>query len=236
MNGAVFQLEHFAIHDGPGIRTVVFLRGCPLRCLWCHTPESQLPGECTAAAREIIGEVAGDKPFFDESGGGMTVSGGEPLFQPEFTLELLRLATGLGIHCCVETSGCGDYAHLKSWLPYTGIFLYDYKVSDPALHRELTGADNRIIRENLEKLNRDRAEIILRCPLIPGVNDHPGHLREIARTAEHLEQVREIHLIPYHPMAAGKHEPLPGEFPSPGTVQTWRQTIAAQTGKPMIIP
>ncbi len=300
MSGMVFNIEKFAAHDGPGIRTVVFLKGCPLRCLWCHSPESQHPdreiqyrrelcvscgqcitpcdkhchqlvdgrhvfdrqncsgcGRCVAqcvigslslvgtemTALEVIDVVLQDKMFYDESGGGMTISGGEPLFQAEFTLELLKHAALQGISSCVETCGFGDYAGLKSWLPYMDYFLFDYKAADPILHKKLTGVDNHLILRNLKKLNADGAKIILRCPLIPGVNDSQEHLLSIARLADRLENVREIHLEPYNPLAAGSYECLGIEaplqltgFPSDGIVELWRKTISTATEKTVIRP
>ena len=300
MRGMVFNIENFATHDGPGIRTVVFLKGCPLRCIWCHSPESQQSfgeilfqqelcsscglcisacpndchqlvdgrhvfdrancsgcGECATqcitnalrmtgsemTVQEVMKEVLKDKMFYDESGGGMTVSGGEPLFQADFTLELLKEASLQGISSCVETCGFGDYACLESWLPYTEFFLFDYKVTDSRLHKELTGVDNRIILSNLEKLNMGGAKIILRCPLIPGVNDGQEHLQGIARIAERLENVVEINIEPYNPLATGSYESLGQKpplsldcFPENDTVENWRKIIGQFTCKPVKLP
>ena len=284
--GNLLKLEHCATHDGPGIRLVVFLKGCPLHCLWCHTPESQNPGpeffykhedcihcgtcgnifdrsnlidcrqyaeKCPAGALhpigirmkadEIIREAEKERIFLEESGGGITISGGEPLFQPDFTLDLLRLAADRGFHCCVETSGCGEYSSLHSWIPFIGIFLYDYKATDPALHRTLTGTDNALILENLNLLSREKTQIILRCPLIPGINDQVEHLRGIADLAERLDAIMEVHVIPYHPMAKEKYRELrrkmpecPDEFPSSDIINHWIATISAYTARPVLIP
>ena len=180
--------------------------------------------------------------LIDESGGGLTISGGEPLFQKEFSFSLLRLAAERGIRCCVETSGFGDPDALKSWIPYVEWFLFDCKETDPELHRKFTGVDNRLILNNLNLLDRQGGSIILRCPLIPGVNDRPDHLKGIARLAEQLDHVKEIHIEPYHPPAEHyrrlhrKIPSLPKEFPSTAVEETWRRQIAELTVKPVVIP
>lgn len=290
MTGLILDYEHFAVHDGPGIRLVVFLKGCPLRCRWCHTPESQRGdpellycrercldcGSCgglsrrlpltsfsaeelslarrcpvravvasgvPATAEEVVAEAAKERMFFSESGGGLTVSGGEPLFQAEFTLEIVRAAAARNIRCCIETCGYGRYEDLKKLLPYTDIFLYDCKASDPEQHRKFTGVDNTLILENLRKLNADGARIQLRCPLIPGVNDRKEHLLAIAALAEELEHVEAVHVEPFHPMARGKYqnlnrpyENLPKDFPTEAEIGYYVDTIARHTGKPVSVP
>ncbi len=290
MIGTILNIEHFAVHDGPGIRAVVFLKGCPLRCLWCHTPESQrrefellynheycldcgccqqlfrklpvsdlsgnelaLAGNCptralSIAGREItasgiIAEIEKDRMFFNESGGGLTISGGEPLFQAEFTLEIMRLAKQNGISCCIETCGYGNFKYLQQFSSYTDIFLYDIKASDGELHRQLTGVDNALILENLQKLNDLGANIILRCPLIPGVNDDEKHLLEIARLADKLNNVRAVHIEPYNPLARSKYRQLnrsdngiPEDFPAEETIRHYLETISNHTSKPVEIP
>ena len=290
ISGTVLDFEHFAIHDGPGIRIVVFLKGCPLRCIWCHTPESQhreqellfyedrcigcgccgnvfdkLPlaspsqeqldavSRCPVRAVSVAGkemtvdavaaELEKEIMFFNESVGGLTISGGEPLFQFEFTLELAKRAKELGTGCCIETCGYGKFEHLKQLMPYTDIFLYDYKATAPELHRKLTGVDNSLILENLRKLNASGAKIILRCPLVPGVNDQEEHLCAIAAIANELEHVEAIHIEPFHPMARGKYQALkrscpgiPEEFPSADTIEHWKAVISAHTGKQVLIP
>lgn len=288
MNGVILDYEHFATHDGPGIRLVVFLKGCPLRCKWCHTPESQrqetellyfrehclgcgscnsifrqrplispsreqfkqianCPVHAVSAAGKIVtaAEIAAvaekEKIFFDE-GGGLTISGGEPLFQAEFTLEIARLVNEKNISCCIETCGFGSYDKLKKLLPYTDIFLFDYKATDAGLHRELTGQDNKLILENLRKLDVDGARIILRCPLIGGMNDQLSHLHAIAELAEELPHIEAVHVEPYHPMARGKYlalglsfDGLPETFPDADTVNHYIRTISANTSKPVLL-
>ena len=290
MTGTILNIEHFAVHDGPGIRTVVFLKGCPLHCLWCHTPESQrrefellynpehcldcgscqqlyrkLPlvdpdaeqlssvGNCPTralsvagkemAAEQVIAEVENDRIFFQESSGGLTISGGEPLFQAEYTLEIMRLAAEKGISCCVETCGYGNFRYLQQFSNYTDIFLYDIKAADGELHRKLTGVDNALILENLQKLNGLGAKIILRCPLIPGVNDDEYHLLAIANLAERLTNVQAVHVEPYNPLAKSKYRQLnradggiPEDFPADETVRSYLETIASYTTKPVELP
>ena len=290
MNGLILDLEHFAIHDGPGIRLVVFLKGCPLRCVWCHTPESQAGnpemiyqqeyclncGNCKnlfkqlpcnnfscedlqkisncpsralavsgkiMSAADVIAEAVKERQFFEESGGGLTVSGGEVLFQSRFTAELLRLAKANNISCCIETCGFGNYRDLEEFLPMTEIFLYDCKASDPMEHKRLTGVDNTLILNNLRSLSAAGARIHLRCPLIPGINDSTDHLINIGAIAESLAGIEEVHVIPYHPMAKGKYKmlgresaALPSDFPKQSTIDFYVKTIADNTSKKVLIP
>jgi pyruvate formate lyase activating enzyme len=171
----------------------------------------------------------------------LTISGGEPLFQAEFTLEIARLVKEKNISCCIETCGFGSYDKLKKLLPYTDIFLFDYKVTDAGLHRKFTGQDNKLILENLRKLDADGARIILRCPLIGGMNDQLSHLHAIAQLAEELPHVEAVHVEPYHPMARGKYQALglsfdglPENFPDADTVEYYISTISANTSKPVL--
>lgn len=253
--GLVFDIQRFALHDGPGIRTTVFLKGCPLRCLWCHNPESQAfspelsfrselchhcfacvqvcPSgahrvqdgkhvvehrkcetagrcieECAYGALKIIGEtmtvdgvlaeVLKDKDYYLRSGGGLTLSGGEPMAQFEFTRELLRAAKEHGLHTCVDTCGVVQPEKIEEILPYVDLFLFDYKASDADEHLRFTGASNELILSNLALLYRRGAKITLRCPLIPGINDHPDHLREIARLAKAYPNLMRVEIMPFH--------------------------------------
>jgi pyruvate formate lyase activating enzyme len=265
VTGIVFDIKKFSIHDGPGIRTTVFFKGCPLRCTWCHNPESQslarermfrasrcircggclatcsqgaiswngrLPvtddakctlcgdcvGACFAEAREIVGqemsvaqvmaEVERDVAFYDQSGGGVTFSGGEPLTQPDFLLALLRACQEQEIHTVLDTCGYAAWETLDRVRGYVDLFLYDLKVMDDAKHRQFTGVSNERILGNLRALAERGHKIILRMPVIPGVNDDEESVRQIGRFAASLPQVRRVDLLPYHHTAADKYERL----------------------------
>jgi len=218
-SGTIFDTDNFAVHDGPGIRTVIYLKGCPLRCVWCHSPESQskepqtlhingaqvISGR-TVKASEIINEVIEYKAFFDSSGGGVTLSGGEILFQPEFAESLLAQFHARGVHTLVETSGMGNWENLRRIAEYTDIFYYDIKSLDNDKHIVYTGAENKIILENLKKLAEYMPDkIVLRVPLIPGYNDSAGEIADIYKLAQELH-ICDIHLLRYNISAPAKYE------------------------------
>ncbi len=293
VSGALFDIQRFSIHDGPGIRTTVFLKGCPLQCRWCHNPEgippepqlSCLPEKClgcghcaevcpqgahdmgpddhhidrsqclvcsrcaeacdaqalevigrTATAGETIDEVLRDLPFYETSGGGMTLSGGEPTYQPEFAEALLRHAKEEGLHCCVETSGYTAYKRLDTLRPHTGLFLYDLKETDEARHLEYTGVSVKPILDNLRRLHDTGAAILLRCPIIPGLNDRQDHFEAIATLAQQHSNLQGVELMPYHPLGQSKRERLgmpdpgrvPAKAPTRDTVSAWCETLRSQ--------
>ncbi len=217
----VFGIEKFATHDGPGIRTVVFLKGCALRCKWCHSPESwnfeaeRYPdGEVIGrdlSSDDVLAEVLKDKDFYDASGGGLTVSGGEPLARPAFLAELLRKAKAAGLHTAVETSGAATERALSPLLPLVDLWLWDVKELDEEKHFTYTKWRLAPILANLRRVNdaiaaepaRTRS-IVLRCPMIPGVNDGTQELEAIGRLADSLSAVTEVHIEPYIPYGIDK--------------------------------
>ncbi len=265
LSGLVFNIQRYSIHDGPGIRTTVFLKGCPLRCGWCHNVEGRDPapelmfrperctgcgacrqvcpraGEngapeepfldrarcvrcgacaevCVREARQMIGrwmtvqqtlgELEKDRIFYDDSGGGVTVSGGEPLFQAAFVRQLLDACRAAGIATAVDTCGYGAAEDLVDFAPLTDVFLYDLKSLDDAWHIRHTGVSNQPILRNLRALSVAHRRIWLRIPLIAGGNDCPNHLAAMAEFAASLAGVCQVNLLPHHSLGLGKRESL----------------------------
>jgi glycyl-radical enzyme activating protein len=297
LKGLVFDIQRFSIHDGPGIRTTVFLKGCPLSCLWCHNPESQDArpevfftaskcigclfcarmcergghrfeggkhifdrsgcircGECTKecysqalevagkemTVEEVVAEVKKDQAFYENSGGGMTLSGGEPLMQFEFTREILKAAKAAGLHTCMETCGYAATERVLVVAPLTDLFLYDVKETDPARHREHTGVPSDRILSNLAALSAAGARIVLRCAVVPGLNDRPDHFAAVAKLADELKGVQAVDVLPYHPLGTSKSQRLgrtsqlaDTKPPPEDTVREWLAAIQAGTSKPV---
>jgi pyruvate formate lyase activating enzyme len=218
--GCIFDLQHASVVDGPGLRSVVFFKGCPLRCLWCHNPEGIRPGrellsdhawcgrEVTAA--EVIREVAGELDYYQATGGGLTISGGEPLHQPEFAKAVLVEAKKAGLHTCLDTSGCVPRATLEQVIPSVDLVLFDYKATGDELHRKLTGESSAVILANLRFLCRLEVPVILRCPMIPSLNDTELHFAAIANLAREYQAIRQVDILPYHSWGRGKPKPLWG--------------------------
>lgn len=255
MRGLVFNIQKYSVQDGPGIRTTVFLKGCPLRCAWCHNPEGMsasaeiivLEGRCIgcreccracpqgtaiagtgpmparaedcrrcgacvvacpAGARRLVGRemsvgqvmdaVWQDRIFYEDSGGGVTFSGGEPLMQFDFLRAALAACRARGLHTAVDTCGFAPTEHLLAIAPLTDLFLYDVKILDEAKHREFTGAPNRLILENLRALGAMHEQIWVRVPVVPGINDAPADLEATARFAAGIPGVRQVNLLPFH--------------------------------------
>jgi len=246
----VFDIQRAALHDGPGIRTVVFLKGCFLRCEWCHNPESWDPepqttvqpdssGECHTFGREMKVEevmriVLRDRAYYDLSGGGLTLSGGEPTFQFEFCRALLAAAREAGIHTCLDTSGHNSREAFAELLPLVDLFLFDYKITNSQAHLRWTGAGNELILANLDFLYRSGAQIVLRCPILPGINDNQEHFKAIAALSKKYPRLRGIELLPYHDTGRYKFASLgmdasllPVSVPGEEEQSKYRQELAS---------
>ena len=280
LTGKLYDIQGFSVHDGPGIRTTVFLKGCPLRCPWCHSPESQefptelnwmeirckgvdacgrclfacpekaiTPGakkispkdnseitlvkidrtKCTSCFRcadacpqnalyrcgteytveQVMDRVKRDLPFYKRSGGGVTVSGGECLWQPEFTLALLKACKEAGIHTAVDTTGYCKWEIMEKILPYADLFLYDLKQMDPDKHRRVIGVENERILDNARRLSKAGAKLQVRIPTIPMFNDNESSYRDFGKFILELgDAVETVQLLPYHNLGAVKWERL----------------------------
>ncbi|HEY3396160.1 MAG TPA: glycyl-radical enzyme activating protein [Armatimonadota bacterium] len=288
MTGIVFDIKRFAIHDGPGIRTTVFLKGCPLHCFWCHNPESQEPdpvlvqyprncigcgvclqvcphgalssveehivvdrarcrncGTCAQtcyaqalvllgkelSVEEVLEEVLKDRAFYDNSGGGLTLSGGEPMFQPGFTRELLRQAKAEGLHTALDTSGYARWELYEAVLPYLDLVLFDLKHAQPSTHAVGTCVDNALILDNLRRLAASGMEILVRVPTIPGFNATPAQIRDLAQIVLDLPRPALMELLPYHRLGEGKHaalgQPTPDHTSTPPPAELMDELVEA---------
>ena len=274
--GTVFDIKKFSIHDGPGIRTTIFLKGCPLSCLWCHNPESQSPhpeihyfenrcilcedcaslcpnnaisfaddirtwdtdicqfcGKCAEACpteaiqlvgeeatlTEIMREIEKDVIYYDQSGGGVTFSGGEPLQQVDFLCDLLKKSKAHEIHTAVDTSGLAPWSSFEKILPYTDLFLYDLKIMDDEAHKKFTGVSNRVILQNLRQLASTQTKIRVRIPIIPRINDSEENINATIVFLANLAQIREVDLLPYHNIATDKYHRMAHDY-ALGNVKT----------------
>ena len=216
MKGHLHSIESMGTVDGPGIRTVVFLQGCPLRCRYCHNPDTWAPG----GGREIAPEELLDKlrrylPYYSRSGGGVTFSGGEPLLQPEFLTRCLRLCREAGIHTCLDTSGTGlgDYGEI---LAHTDLILYDVKHEDPARYLTLTGRERDATLAFVEAVRRAGVPMWVRHVVVPGLTDDAEHMARLRRYVDTLPNVQRVELLPYHLLGAGKYETLGLPYPLQG--------------------
>ncbi len=221
IKGRIFNVQRFSIHDGPGVRTIVFLKGCPLRCRWCCNPESQewhfenmVQGGVTkpvgrdVTVGEILEEISRDRVYYNRSGGGLTLSGGECLWQPDFSEALLRAAKELGISTAIETAGCAEIDVIRRLLPYVDTVLMDIKHTDGEKHEKFTTRDNALILENARHIAREAKRLVIRTPVIPTFNDTEDEIRSIAEFAKSLGTVKEMHLLPYHRIGSDKYAGL----------------------------
>lgn len=288
MNGTIINIQRYCVDDGPGIRTTVFLKGCPLHCAWCHNPESQLSkpeitydikkcvscGNCAnvcpngchrvdkkhsfdrdkcigcglcaqvchthalelhgkkISAQEVFEEVKKDKVFYDTSGGGVTISGGEPLFQSEFTVEILKLCKENGIHTAIETSGFASELQLLDVIKYCDLILFDIKETDDERHKAYTGVSLSKILENLKIINGNKIPFIIRAPIIPTLNDIEIHFNALKAIRDSMKYCQGIQVMPYHKIGAYKYELLGRQYfckdilePNSNVVKRWREAL-----------
>lgn len=226
--GRIFDIQRYSVHDGPGIRTIVFLKGCMFRCRWCCNPEGQIYEPVTlkamngraekragedVTAGEVMQTVMQDAVYYARSGGGLTLSGGEMLLQPDFALALLRLAHENGISTAVETTGYAEQATLDRLLPHIDHVLMDIKHMDPEKHKEYIGKTNEKVLANAPYIAARAAHMVVRVPVIPTFNDTPAEIAAIARFANSLPNVREMHLLPYHRLGMDKYTALDRDYP-----------------------
>ena len=219
--GRIFDIQRFSVHDGPGIRTIIFLKGCMLRCKWCCNPESQeyavqsmvTDGKTKIIGRdvtvkEVLEDITKDRVYYRRSGGGVTLSGGECFCQPEFSKAILQASKENGINTAVESTSCVEYSKIKPALEYIDYYLMDIKHMNSAKHKEYTGVGNERILENAKFLAKDAKSLTIRVPVIPGVNDSDLEIRDIAEFAASLGTVKELHLLPYHRLGTDKYKGL----------------------------
>ena len=237
--GRIFDIQRFSIHDGAGIRTIVFLKGCVLRCKWCCNPESQeyriqtmtVQGKPKTigqdvTVREVMETVVRDRPYYRRSGGGLTLSGGESLCQPEFCRDLLRAGKEEGLTTALESMACAEYSVIDSILPYLDVYLMDIKHTDPAKHEKFTGKRNELMMENARRVAESgKTELVIRVPVIPGFNCTEEEIRGIARFADSLPGVKKIHLLPYHRLGQDKYAGLGRKYELEGVLPPDQETM-----------
>ena len=270
LTGLIFDIKKFAVHDGPGIRTTVFFKGCPLSCWWCHNPEAMLPkpelvlfetkcihcdacfqactqkahqkllngtrdyhrdlcilcGECVevcyaealvmegqeVTVAEVMAELRKDRPFYENSGGGITLSGGEPTLQHEFVLALLKQCKAEGLHTTLDTAGQTPWRIFETLLPYVDLVLYDLKQIDDHKHKKYTGVSNRLILENLRKLGASGMPIEIRMPIIPDINDAQAEITGAAEFLSGVKGITRVQLLPFHKLGESKYARLGSDY------------------------
>ncbi len=229
VTGEIFDIQSYSIHDGPGIRTTVFLKGCPLRCLWCQNPESQhkRPDRVVeqdgstrvigrrSTAGEVFDEIAKDEIFYRRSNGGITLSGGEPLAQPDFTRAILELSKEAGFHTAIDTSGYGRWSSVEEIFCLCDLILYDLKHLDLVQHKTITGVSNKPILQNLRKIAKLGVETWIRIPLVSGWNDTDENIKSVCEFVSATIESPRVFLLPYHNFGEGKYLAL-GRTPPEG--------------------
>jgi pyruvate formate lyase activating enzyme len=219
ISGRVLRIEKTSIYDGQGLRTVVFLKGCPLRCKWCSTPEAQnFEAEfgygTDMTVSEVVEEISKDEIFFFHSGGGVTISGGEVLVQEDFAAEILKECLKRGIHTAIESSFYSDYGRIEKLMPYLKAVYVDIKHMDDKAHRAWTGVSNTKILENIHRLDRScyPAEVHVRIPVIPGINNGEENLLAVTGFCQGLKKLRDIELLPYHRLGINTYKKMGKEY------------------------
>ncbi len=249
VKGRIFDIQKFSVHDGPGIRTIVFLKGCYLRCRWCCNPESQsyeLETMLQNGVKKTIGydttvgavleTVMKDMPYYRRSGGGITLSGGECMGQPDFACALLESCKERGLSTAIETTCAVEWSVVERFIPLVDTFLMDVKHMNSEKHREYTTLPNERILENAERLSKAAKRLVVRVPVIPGFNDTPSELHDIAEFAYSKLKVSEMHILPYHRLGYDKYIGLGreygmGELPSPDKAKMeYLRNVCASTG------
>jgi pyruvate formate lyase activating enzyme len=247
MNALIFDIKKYSVNDGPGIRTTIFFKGCPLRCMWCHNPESQedhrekmtlkhtMDGTVYEKIREVgkymsvdevTSEVLKDAVFYEESGGGVTFSGGEPSIQYEFLLALAKELKNRNIHIALDSCGYSSKMVFEELNRYIDTYLFDLKLIDENEHIKYTGYSNKSILENLRYLSQTKADIIIRIPIIPGITDTETNLKGIAFLIDELpEKVKEVHLLPFHQIGSNKYARLDKKNPMEGIRNLSREDV-----------
>ena len=229
VKGRIFDIQRFSVHDGKGIRTIVFLKGCPLRCKWCCNPESQkyeiqtmvMGGKTKTVGRdvtvgEVMKEVERDRAYFRRSGGGLTLSGGESLMQPEFATALLKSAKNAGLTTAMESTAFADFSVIERYLPYLDTYLMDIKHTNQEKHKQFTGKPNGLALENARKVALSgQTNLVIRVPVVPTFNDSVEEIKSIASFASTLPGVKKIHLLPYHRLGQDKYDWLGREYKLP---------------------
>jgi len=235
MKGLIFSVKRYSIHDGPGIRVTFFMKGCPLSCIWCHNPEgiSPFPEKVTRinkvgerefsqiddvgkyySAGDIIGILEKEQVFINQSNGGVTFSGGEPMLQFEFLLESLKACKAKGYHTAVDTSGYSSPENFESIIPFTDLFLFDLKHLDDNKHFEFTGVSNKIVIENFRLLLESGKDVMIRIPVIPGYNDDNELVEKFIKFVDNskTDSIKKISLLPYHKIGSSKYKRFNVEF------------------------